>query len=291
MVSADGAGAAVTSTGASLFWAAAGAPRTSISAADATLRDLILMRRKAVILPALLVAGFIRTHLPLRRARQPAIGEQIAPAQGFTDVGRVNQHQFHSSFRRDVTGSTVLPQLTKVGRGFIRIMRRRQPQHHDLLVGQRPYRPRRRSYDQASRFEYLSLSHQCAGSDDALRTDHCAIQDSRAHTDQRFILHRAAVEDRLMPDRHPRADGQRRAWVRMADRPILEIAFPHPAELACCRPESQRRTKRWHAARGGRRRSGRPKARPRRSGRSTATSPQGNKAASTKANPLWSFRR
>ena len=209
MVSADGAGAAVTSTGASLFWATAGAPRTSISAADATLRDLILMRRKAVILPALLVAGFIRTHRPLRRARQPAIRAQIAPAQGFTDVGRVNRHQFHASFRRDVTGSTVLPQLTKVGRGFIRIMRCRQPQHHDLLVGQRPYRPRRRSYDQTSRFEYLSLSHKCAGSDDALRTDHCAIQDLRAHTDQRFILHHAAVEDRLMPDgyRAPMVNG------------------------------------------------------------------------------------
>jgi hypothetical protein len=55
-VSAEGGGAAVTSTGASLFWAKPGFAATSTSAAAAPLKALTIMRRTAVTSPALLVA-------------------------------------------------------------------------------------------------------------------------------------------------------------------------------------------------------------------------------------------
>jgi hypothetical protein len=57
MVSDDGGGATVTSTGASLFWAAAGAPKASTSARGNPPNALIVMRPKAVILPRPAVAG------------------------------------------------------------------------------------------------------------------------------------------------------------------------------------------------------------------------------------------
>jgi hypothetical protein len=53
IVSAEGGGAAVTSTGASLSCAAEGVPRASASAAAVPLKALKLMRRDAVILPRL----------------------------------------------------------------------------------------------------------------------------------------------------------------------------------------------------------------------------------------------
>ena len=55
-VSAEGGGAAVTSTGVSLFCAAAGADRATASAAAAPLKALTVMRRTAVTSPALLVS-------------------------------------------------------------------------------------------------------------------------------------------------------------------------------------------------------------------------------------------
>jgi len=55
-VSADGGGAAVTSTGASLFWASAGFAPASASAAAMPLKALTVMRRTAVTSPALLVS-------------------------------------------------------------------------------------------------------------------------------------------------------------------------------------------------------------------------------------------
>src|SRR6185369_6222014 len=57
IVSDEGAGAAVTSTGASLFCASAGADRASASAAAVPLKALIVMRRLAVILPRPASAG------------------------------------------------------------------------------------------------------------------------------------------------------------------------------------------------------------------------------------------
>jgi hypothetical protein len=56
-VSGDGGGAAVTSTGASLFWAAAGEASSSASAAPAPPKDPIITRPNAVILPRPAVAG------------------------------------------------------------------------------------------------------------------------------------------------------------------------------------------------------------------------------------------
>jgi hypothetical protein len=47
----------------------------------------------------------------------------------------------------------------------------------------------------------------------------------RAHSDQRLILDRAPVQDRLVTHGHPGADGQRRAGVRMTDRSVLEVRF------------------------------------------------------------------
>jgi hypothetical protein len=68
IVSDDGAGAAVTSTGASLFWANAGTEETSASAAAVPLKALIVMRPSAVILPALLV---LDVSAPFGPARAP----------------------------------------------------------------------------------------------------------------------------------------------------------------------------------------------------------------------------
>jgi hypothetical protein len=66
-VSDEGGGAAVTSTGASLFWAAAGMAAASRSAMAALQRDFDIMRRKAVILPRP-VGCWMRPRLPRRRA-------------------------------------------------------------------------------------------------------------------------------------------------------------------------------------------------------------------------------
>jgi hypothetical protein len=55
-VSDDGGGAAVTSTGASAFWAEAGLAAASASATAVPFKALTVMRRAAVISPALLVA-------------------------------------------------------------------------------------------------------------------------------------------------------------------------------------------------------------------------------------------
>jgi hypothetical protein len=63
-VSADGAGAAVTSMGVSLFCAAAGAPQASSSAAEAPLNALTIMRRTAVILPRPVGCWIDRARLP-----------------------------------------------------------------------------------------------------------------------------------------------------------------------------------------------------------------------------------
>lgn len=57
IVSAEGGGAAVTSTGASLFWASAGVPRPSAIAAASPPKFRTTMRRNAVILPRPAVAG------------------------------------------------------------------------------------------------------------------------------------------------------------------------------------------------------------------------------------------
>lgn len=53
----------------------------------------------------------------------------------------------------------------------------------------------------------------------------CAVQDSRAHADEAVIGHRAAVEDRLMPDGHPRADHQRKARITVSYCAVLEVCL------------------------------------------------------------------
>ena len=45
------------------------------------------------------------------------------------------------------------------------------------------------------------------------RLDHRAVEDPRAHADQAIVGDGAAVEDRLVADRHARADVQRKARV------------------------------------------------------------------------------
>src|SRR4051812_2337919 len=92
-----------------------------------------------------------------------------------------------------------------------------------LLLRNLPHDTRRSADDQASALETLPLRHQRAGPDDALRFDDRTVQDARGHADQAVIGDRAAVKDRLVPDRHPSSDGQWEVGVAVADRSVLEI--------------------------------------------------------------------
>ena len=109
--------------------------------------------------------------------------------------------------------------------GFFGIESRRCLERLDLIIIQRTNRRCRRTDDEASRREDLAFGYERPCSDNGLAADHGAIQDSSAHPDQRFVFNGAAVKDRLMADGHPRSDGERRAWIAVPNRPVLEIGF------------------------------------------------------------------
>lgn len=94
-----------------------------------------------------------------------------------------------------------------------------------MVIAQFPNGAGGRSYDQAARRKNLAFGHQRAGADDALFANHGAIQDSRAHSDQGFVMDRAAMQDRLVPNRNAGADGERETSVAMSHGAVLKIAF------------------------------------------------------------------
>ena len=106
---------------------------------------------------------------------------------------------------------------------LLRIMRGGELQRGNFGFGQRSDDACRDADDQAPGLKYLAFRDQRSSADDTLRANHRTIQDPRTHADQRLILDRAAVEDRLVPDRDPGADGERSARVRMADRAVLKV--------------------------------------------------------------------
>lgn len=99
-----------------------------------------------------------------------------------------------------------------------------KPKHYDLFVGQCFHNTRGRADDQASWLKYLPFGNQCASPDDALGADHRTIEDAGPHPDQSLIFDRATMQDRLVADGYPRANGQWCARIGMTDGPILEIA-------------------------------------------------------------------
>lgn len=73
--------------------------------------------------------------------------------------------------------------------------------------------------------EGLALRDEGARPDQAAFADKGPVQHPRAHADQRAVGDGAAVEDRLVADRHAPPDGERRMGIAVADGPVLDVAF------------------------------------------------------------------